>query len=277
MILKKFYKKYSTVNILIISVLIILGISLLYFFYHLQRNQEDVYVRVSLIRPYTNQQAPDNWAPYWIANTINIGDKEVSPLGGLLITVEDNQNYEGIYSGKLVYLLLKVKAIHDRSGAYLFKNKPLSVGSTIDINLTNTQFKGLIVYIGKNKPVDENKNMIITVEGKEWWPYLTDSVIIGSTIVDNKGEVIAKILDKKTSNAEVRADSAGGVANVSYDRRKRDIVITLSITVKKVNDYYYFMETQKVKVNENLYLPFKEAGTVTLPITSIKEIKEFSE
>ena len=266
-IMKKYFKK---LNIFILATLFLLAFALFYFLYYRVRNQTMVYVTLTLSRPKTS-------IPYWIGNYITVGDREISPLGELNAEVVEKNTYEGFDVGQYVYLLMKMKTVKDRSGNYLFKNKPLSVGSIVDMKLTSANFQAMVISVSSEPPVYEYKKIILTVREKEIWPWFTDSIRVGSEIKDDKGGVIAKILDKKVTIAEVRVDTAGGQATVSYDRRKRDIDIILEIIVKKITDTYYFTETQKVKVNESLFLPFPDVGNLTLPITSIIEIKDFKQ
>lgn len=262
----KFVKKYTGVNIFILLILFLLGFAALYFLYFRVRSQENIYVTITLSRE-------PQWVPYWIGQSIKIGDKETSPLGELNTEVIDKESYEAHEFGELIYLLLKVKAIKDRSGIYLFKNKPLAVGSVIDLKLSNTEIKALVIDISKELPYYEYKKITVTVQGKELWPYTVDAITVGSKIIDSKGREIAKIVDKKVSPAEIRVDTASGFSIISYDRRKRDVILTLEILVKKINDTYYFRETDKVKVAENLFLPFSEES-INLPISSVAEIEE---
>lgn len=258
--------KNSRLNIFILVILFLLGFSLLYFLYYRQRNQAEVYVGLSVTRGINIPiSGPYNWIPYWLADSINVGDNEISPLGGLNAVVLDKEIYEASFYGKNVYLLLNVNAIKDRSGIYLFKNKPLSVGATIDLKLTKAQIQGLVTYVGTETPKYQYKKLLVKVTGLgvEWW--IGDAIKIGSIIKNNKGEEIAKVIGKKVSPASG--------SPLTVDRNKRDIEVTVEILMKKIDDIYYYAETQKVKVDENLFLPFKE-GSLNFPIIFIEEIKE---
>lgn len=263
-------KFYSRLNIFILAVLLLLGFSAFYFVYYRQRSQADMFVAVTLMRPLNMPtNAPFNWVPYWVGDSIHAGDTEKSPLGGVNTVVAGKEIADGPSYGQYVYLLLRVRAIRDRSGVYLFKNKPLSTGGTIDLKLTNTQVQGLVMYIGKEPPQYEEKAFRMTIKGREVEPWLADSVKVGSTIQNAKGMVVAKVIDKRVTPAEVRADAASGVAVTSYDQRKRDLEVVVEITTKKIGESYYFSEIQKVKPNEVLYLPFPEIS-LNLPIISVQ-------
>lgn len=270
--LKNFYKKFSSLNIFILATLFLLGFALFYFLYNQQRSQAEVFVKVNLIRSkdIPIYDAPYNWIPHWIGEAITSGDKEINPLGGVTVEVIAKEILEGRYHGQFVYLLLKVKAIKDRSGVYLFKNKPLSVGSVVDLKLSKAQVQGSVIYIGVASPQYETKKLVVTLKGKQIEPWIADNIRIGTTLVDNKGLILAEVLDKKVTLAEVRSDTAAGQALVTYDRLKRDLEVKVEILANKIDKTYYFAEFQKVKIDENLYLPFKEVS-LSYPIISISE------
>lgn len=270
-------KKYAkNLNWFLLAVLFLLGFALLYFLYFRVRNQADVYVGLTVTRGINIPvNAAYNWIPYWLADSILKGDKEISPLGGLNAEVLDKQSYESSFYGKNVYLLLQIKAIKDRSGVYLFKNKPLSVGASIDLKLTKTQIQGLVTYVGSEKPKYQINKLKVTLHGKAVDTWIADSLQVGSEITDNKKQMIAKVLDKKvstaTSLATVSQDLSADRSIVTYDKNQRDLQVTVELLAKKINGIYYYAETQKVKADELLFLPFKEVS-LNLPITSVSEM-----
>ncbi len=276
--IRKLYKQFSNLNIFILAVLLFLGFATLYFFYNRQRSQAIVYVSVSLLRPQNIPiSAPYNWVPYWIGNSINIGDKEISPLRGLNAVVVEKEAYEAQAYGQYVFLLLKINSIRDRSGLYLFKNKPISAGGIIDLKLINAQIQGLVTYIGPNPPQYETKKITLMVEERNMEFWQAENIKVGSTIKNNKGQEIAKIIDKKVSTARsqvFQTDVGSGRSETSLDPKKNDVQLTLEIQAKKINNVYYFSELQKVKVNESLSLSFQEIGNLNLRINSILRTEE---
>lgn len=264
-------RKKFPVGIIILVIFILAGIAAGFFFYKQKSNESVMYVTVSLLKPEKSiQNAPYNWVPYWITNSIEIGDREVNPLGVVSSEVIDKEIFDGPASGQYVYLTLKTTVNRDRNGIYLYKNKPLLTGGEMELKLTKTETVGQVLYINRDLPKYEPKKFIITVKGRELEPWVAESLKVGSIIMNRKGEVIAKLLDKKVTNAEVRTDWAG-VTRISYDNRKRDLEATVEITAQKIADNYYFAVGYKVKTNEWIYLPFREVS-LYYPITSITEV-----
>ncbi len=265
-------KKYFKFNIIVLIIILLFGSALLYFLYYRQRNQEDLYVAATLVRnPTQPANISFNWMPYWVEQSVEVGDKDVTPLGRTNAVVLEKNSYEADFYGKYVYLLLKINAVKDRSGIYLYKNSPLGVGRIIDLKLTKSLVMGLVTYVGIDKPKYQLKKLQVTLIGQSINPWEADNLKIGSTIIDSKGEILVKVIDKKVTMAEVRADTAGGISVVSYDKTKRDLEAIVEIIAKKIDDTYYYAETQKVKVNEWFRIPFKEVS-LDLPIAAIKEL-----
>lgn len=257
-------KKYlKNVNVFILAVLFLLGFSLLYFLYFRQRNQAEVYVGLSVTRGVNIPvNTVYNWVPNWLDESLVVGDREISPLGGLNAVLLDKESYEAVYYGRYVYLLLKINAIKDRSGVYLFKNKPLSVGTLIDLKLSKAQIQGLVTYVGNDKPKYETVKLKVKLVGLDTDYWIGEAIKVGSVIKNTKGEEIAKIISREMSAAD------GSL--LTADRNKRKLDVLAELTTKKIDDNYFFSENQKVKVGEQLFLPFRE-GSLNLYIASVSE------
>ena len=204
--LRSTYKKYSNLNIFVIAVLLLLSFSAFYFLYYRFRNQQYVYVSVVLVKPpnILGPNVPYNyyWVPYWIGNSIDIGDKEVSPLGVIDAVVMDKNSYGSFYNGQFVSLVLKIRAIKDRSGTLLYKNKPLVSGAVLDVKLTKAQISAQVTGIDTKPPESEYKTLIVVLKGRQVESQIADELKIGDQIIDNHEAVIAKVLDKKVFRRE---------------------------------------------------------------------------
>ena len=279
MSLKQGILKSRQLNFFLIAVLLLLGASLLYFLYYRQRSSSSLYVEVTLTRPqnFPILNVSYNWLPYWLANAVKIGDKEQSLLGRTNAVILDKDSFEGTNYGKYVSLLLLVNAIKDRSGTYLFKNKPLTVGSLLDLKFTTAQVNGIVTSVGIEKPIYDYKYLTIVVSDKATDKWITEKLTAGSQIKDEKDQTLAKIISKKeTTQGPVGVplfDPALGRSVTTIDTSKINLELTLDVKVKKVEDLYYFAETQKVKLGEQIYLPFKETSQYFV-ITSIVSPKD---
>lgn len=89
-------------------------------------------------------------------------------------------------------------------------------------------------------------------------------------MVYNKGNIMARIIDKKVSPAEVRQNRSDGSVGLSYDNSRRDIILTVELEAQEINGLDYFAYLKKIKVGENLNLFFREATLWDGVITSVK-------
>ncbi len=262
------YKNFNNLNFFIIAVLMLLGFALLYFLYYRQRNQADVYVTVSVTRLPSQLQSVI--VPYWISESIDKEDKDMNPISGVNAIVVDKSVNDASTYGKYVFLLLKIRAVKDRSGIYLFKNKPLLVGDNIDLKLTKAHIYGLVMTIGDHPPQFQYKKLKIKLKEESVDPWVADSVNLNSKIIDDKNQEIAKIIGKKVDIAKVRVNTASGATVISYDNLKRDIEIDIELQVKIVSNDYYFMDIQRIRVGEKPTFYFPD-GILNFNIVKVDE------
>jgi len=255
-------KKHKYFNKFIILVLLSLVFTILYFLYFNLRSQTYIYISV-----YRGD------VPYWVADVVSVSDKDLDSFRRINAEVLDKEQYDINGPNKNVLLILRSKVIKDRSGTYLFKNKPLLVGGGINLILGNVQWSGTVVYLGLQPPIYKYKKLLLTVKGKQTESWITDSLNISDTMTNNKGQILAKVLEKKVTLAEVRVDTASGLAVVSYDKTKRDIEAKLEILTKEINGEYYFIDKQKIKVDEAVTFYFKGI-TIYPKIISIDKVED---
>lgn len=265
-------KKFKNINIFILITLFLLGFALFYFFYYRLRNQSVVYVSLRVVSAVSGQiQA--GIVPYWTTKSISIGNKDISPLGGVRAEVVDMETYEAGTYGDYVNLLMKINAVKDRSGIYLFNNKPLLVGDIIDLKLTKSHIQGLVTDISQSIPVYEYKKLKVKIIWESVDPMIAQNLIIGSKITGNKGQIIARILDTKINPSSINFKNAFGEITAYGDPSKRkDIEMNFELLVKQIGDNYYYAATQKIQVGEKLTINFPNI-TINGLVVNIENIK----
>lgn len=261
------------------AVLFLLAFSAFYYFYHRERSGRSVYISVLLVPSQTmmiSSTTPFFGVPYWVDKAVSVGYRELSPFGGVKATVVQKDSYETLNYGRVVDLLLLVNAVYDRSGVFLFDNKPLSVGSLIDLSLPRVETYGQITYVGETKPVKNNVMLLIHIVRKAVDRTVADSINIGDSIYDSNHNIVARITGKN----QTPSSGAGNVEynpitnqqTLTYGSSTVDLDIAVEIKAEKEYGTYYFARTQDVKVNEPVYLPFPDMS-LSYTVTSIKEVK----
>ena len=263
-------KKFRKVNFLVLISLAVVLYVMFFYSYNRFKNREQVYV-VAVMGGGGNIEVA---VPYWVADAINVGDKDLGVFGQINAEVIDKESYEGGGQGKHVVLIMKVNTTKDRSGQYLFKNKPLALNWWLETRLGSTSYGVTVIYLDKNPPHFEKKLLRVVVRRKNDEIFYADNIKVGNEMKNNKGEIMAKLIDKKVTPAEVRSETAGGQAVVSYDQSRRDMELTVDLLAKKINETFYFAEIKKIKLGETINLHFKETSLWDSQIIKVSEIEQ---
>lgn|SRR3990167_3368112 len=270
----RFFKKnrLSIVGLFIVS-LVIIGFAVFYFLFYKIRSQATVYLSTVLIKSLNISNVPAYWVPYWVADSINEGDKEISSLGQVNAEVIDKTAYEDRLYGEFVQLVVKVNVTKNKSGVYLYKNKPLKAGLIIELNLNRVDSDAMIISIDQSVPEYKYKKIVFSSVFREIEPWLAEMVKIGSSIKNSKGKVVARLKNKEIRIAEVPIETSSGTVAVSKNRLKRDMYATVEVLTKVKNGYYYFRDIEQIKVNENIYISWPE-GELYHHINEILSIED---
>lgn len=245
-------RKYSKISYLIVLLIAIFSLSVGYFFYLVRIEKNEIYLLVRL-------NGESTAVPYWIANSVNIGDKDADPYGNVRALVVDKETYEGGGDGLFVQLILKVYTIKDKSGLYLFKNQPLSVGGKINLNFPKISQEAYIFSMEENPPKEAYKTLLVELETSSISDDLIDLINEEDKVTDSKGRILVKILRKGVENAPIRGDD-------------KIMKLSAEILTKKISNYFYFQENQKVKVGEVIDLHLNDVSLWDLKVTSVSEV-----
>ena len=271
---KKFFKQNRvTLTGLFIVSLILLGFAVFYFMFFKIRSQATVYLSVVLVKSLNVSNVPAYWVPYWVADSINTGDREISPLGQFSAEVIDKTAYKDRLYGNYVHLVLRTRVTRNRAGIYLYKNKPLKAGSFIELNLPKADSNAMVMSVGESVPVYKYKKIVFRSVFREIEPWMADMLKVGSLIKNSKGQTVARLADKEVRLAEVPAETSSGSIAVSQNRLKRDMFTTVELLAQTVNGDYYFRDVDRIRVNENIYISWSE-GELYHHINEIIKIED---
>lgn len=239
------------------AVLFVLISILVFFIYNrLQRQETWINVRVSV-------ENADWWyhgdAPaYWYLNDIKTGDAIKNSLGQEVAKVTNVENYDlGGYS-RLIYVDLKLKVDFDqKKNQYLYEFKPLVVGSSLAVNFSNQQLKGLVISIG-DKEI-EYTDKTIKVEMRNIAPSLAEKVIIGTKSYDINGNVTAEILDVKKNIASNYNFSDIRAQKIKvFDPEYRDLEVTLRVKTFRELDRDFYINKAVLKIGARIWFQFTD-------------------
>jgi len=271
---RRLFKKIGVFE-LIVGFLVIL----ILVFVLLQTRSKKEWVKAEVkIAPSYSWQSYSNSPPFWLGESINVGDSEFNSRGRKIAEVLNIETYElssdeaEATTRKDFYLTLNLQIDKDiRTGKLKFKNQPLEIGAPIELHLKNTYFPGLILNL-ENVQKEEITELIIEGIWLNNFPWNAEAIPIGGEMKDGMGNVVAKILDKQISLADMVVTTDDGRVFVRKNPLKRDVSIKAQILVKKQGDNFYFREDQKVKIGENLFFHLPGVDVEWLSVKKIFSI-----
>ena len=248
----KTIKNQSILFLLLILSLIFLFITVGFYYFYRTHNQSVIYVNTALVRP-TNIQinTPFYWTPYWLEESVRMGDKDINPLGGINAEVIDKKSIDSLQWGKIVILLLKINVIKDRSGLYLYKNKPIAVGTILELKFPKAQVSAYVNYIGAEKPTPNLKVLRLDLKSRNIESKIINNIRIGESIKNDKNEIIAKIISFKEVPSNVLPIIPANIYITGLD-----LEITVDLLSEIVDSRYYFIDGQRIRPNEQFYISF---------------------
>ncbi|KKS98444.1 MAG: hypothetical protein UV73_C0002G0158 [Candidatus Gottesmanbacteria bacterium GW2011_GWA2_43_14] len=240
--------------------LIVLAVSVVSLYFRKQARSQDVYLSVMLIRPMNlSFNIPQDTVPYWYSQAVSIGDTEGNPLSGKTASVVGKDVFEVINYGQKVIVHLRVKASRDKSGIYLYRNKPLAVGSTIRLNLNSLEADGIVRYVGEEPQAKIEKNMRITVRGRLIDKSIFDKIIAGEVLKDSRDREIARVVDKNLITLSL------------YEEQYYDLSLILDLLVSQ-NDSQFYFQDNSIRLNEVFSVSFPHFSINSYRIIDLKEL-----
>ena len=197
--------------------------------------------------------------PFWLSDKLQIGQKEYSKSGKVIAEIIDIDNYERGGEEAEVYLTVKVITKYQkRLHQHFFKNKPLDLGSAIEISPDQNIVYGQIVDNDVTAEGYRNKEFTVTARGRGLSQYIIDSIRIGE-IMKNRyhDETIATIVDfytEKTTKVYV-SDVASKYQYLSFETNPntQDAIVKFKIKASQIDDRWYFAGHQHIKKGSDLY------------------------
>ena len=197
----------------------------------------------------------------WFASLFHEGMVEKDGLGRIQAEVKDVYIYDRSPSIQTIYLKTKLKAIYSKSSnTYTYKGTPVLVGSKIKMDLEGVHVEGLVTNIEGLNNEKEVRKVVVESQLREDNPifqgtvgtkdYLADSISIGDVVLDNNGNVILKILDKRVVPAKQIVTTSDGRVLAKDHPTRKDIYLSLEIRTTIIGGQNYFLDDLPVLVDQ---------------------------
>jgi len=245
-------------NLIILGLIGLLIVALMIKVWKQKDEYIDVEVQVTGLNGW--QQGTEVQPPSWLIDSIKEGDEELSYSGKKLAVVLDIEGYE---EGNNNVTFLKLRLLINRNkkqNTFRYKQKPLEVGTTLDVLLKNTRIYGSVttIYGEGEEEKTKYKKIKIILYGKQ--PWLADSINVGDSVRSgfNEEKIQSKVLSKVIKNSY----ASGTVSSVAEINNSRyglvDIELEMKLLVDERQGLNYFANYQPIKVGNLLYIPMKD-------------------
>lgn len=263
--IKKYINKIGLFEVFLAILLITLSLLLLFYFF---RPKKWIIVNIKITSD--NVLYENRGIPFWLADSIKKGDIEYDGIGRTVVEILDIKSYESDptqYPGyyKETYIKAKIQAIYDQTKQkYTYNSQDLLIGAPISIRPNGILINGLVTNIegSSDKEKYAHKKVLVQIEDNIYnrnytvgiRPWIVNAINIGDKIEGFDGEIIASVLDKKAEPAIKETIDNSGSLHLEKDPYLQDVYLTLDLLVKNNNGTYYFRDTDKVKIGNQIFL-----------------------
>ncbi len=268
--MKNIIQELSAINLLDLLVgLVLIAIISVFLFLRFQKKEEWVYVTVVVSQRewWWDTREP----PYWYVDGLRLGDKANNTLGKEVAEIVELNVFEQGGTRKKAIIELKVNATYDKTKeVYLFNQKPLAVGSFLNLSFNGNNLQGLVTNLANRREELgdlETKEVRLLLQKKESW--LVDSIKEGLAMKDTQGNNLATIERVEVQPNRYSSFEFEGGELTTKNKDYVDIVLDVKLKSYKSNDAYYFLDGAGLKVGGRLWLFFPEVMVEGATITKI--------
>ncbi len=267
-VMKKFIKKLQPFDIAFIAIAIVFLI-----IFYLVFKRQTVFITVRAKITEDNLIAAKSSPRDEFAIGFVVGDTEKDELGRMVSEIVNVESYKISPNEQVVYLDVKLKATYNpRKHIYSTKGKDILFGESFTFAFSKARFKGIIVDLpGLSEALHiTNKKTVVKAqirdESRQFSDvygvpkYLADAVKEGDTVVDTKGNILAKMLEVKAVAAKRIVVTGSGQSITIDDTDLKDVYYTIELSTKEVNGKIYMFDYKPVLIGETIPLYTRHAA-----------------
>ncbi len=262
--LKKIFKKLTYHYVIVIFVVVISIITSYSVYKVFFTSSSTIYVRIKFGQGlwWASTSKPN----IWFINAIKKGEKEYDLFGkssAELVEIryypaQDSDQQVKNNTGYDIFLTLKLNAnFNKKINKFMYKRAIINVGSPIEVELSSVHVTGTVIAIDtknfQDKYVDKTVLLVYQQGFYADYPYLYDSIIIGSKYFDGVDNVF-EILDKKIQENIISVPDSRGNLLTQPMNTIQNIVVKAKLRVKEKNGQLFYAEEQPIRVGSTLFL-----------------------
>jgi hypothetical protein len=199
----------------------------------------------------------------WFVYLFKEGMRERDGLGRTSAEIEKVNYYDSGEAKKAVYLNLRLRVDYNkRSRNYLYKGKPLLIGSPIKIEFEDIITEGLVTSVeGVDDPRKDVELIVksqifdlnpVFPETNGVQPFLAEAINVDDKVRDSNGREVITVLEKTEEAAKKIVTNDKGEVFLRRDPVKKDVYLTLKLLVRQINDEYYLFDDIQVKIGNGI-------------------------
>lgn len=199
----------------------------------------------------------------WFSYLFRPGMKEKDGFGFVTAEVLHVFSYDLDSSMRNLYLSLRVKTTYNRaSGQYIYRGKPVLIGSTIKLFLDELLVDGLVTNMEGVQDPREKKILTVETQLREETviypetagarPYIADAVQEGDEYKDSNDNVIIKILKKRTQDSQKSVTTSDGRILIQAYPLRKDVYLTLEVHAIKIHNRFYVYDDMPIVIGAQI-------------------------
>jgi len=193
---------------------------------------------------------------YWNAKEVQIGAKEFDTFKRPQVEIVDLIKY-GEDDRKFMWMKVKLRAKRNYlTNEYVFRQEPLSIGKTIHISPNNIALIGQVVGIEGVGKMWDSEYILLTGKVLKIQRWEADAIHKGEVIKDNKGAIVAEIVDKSAEQSNITTINWLGETFSKKDPILQDVTVTLKLRVMKDGERRFFNYYQPIGVGNKIRIQF---------------------
>jgi len=148
----------------------------------------------------------------------------------------------------LAWMKVRLKAKKNvRTNAYTFKQNKVEIGKTIAISPNNTSVIGQVIAIQGVGQLGETENKIITAKIYAIRQEQADPIKVGDVFKDDKGNVVAEVLEKVVEPAEEVTPTWQGELLLKRNPLVKDVTLKIRLVVQRQENSLFFNYYQLIQ------------------------------
>ena len=208
---------------------------------------------------------------YWNVSALQKGAVENDIFGKPIVEILDIIKLDND-DRKLVWIQARIKVQRNvRTNSYDFRQTKVEIGRMLTIAPNHIQVVGNVVGIEGVGQLGKKETRIVTVVAYEIRQWLADALIVGDVIKDDKGEIVAEILEKKDEPDALMTTDMRGETFLRYHPFLREVTLKIRLAVRKENNDLVFNYYQNVRPGDQVRLQFNNAMVGEFTVQKIEE------